>query len=242
MKTKFLCLFALSIVIFIFASSVYADGNHPGPNQQSYPIPQLYPITQYPNQNNYPGPVPNPQYQQPPAPFSPQPWQNGPQPFDNKPQDRPNNPGPVPYPFQPNNTDMNRIYDPVSGQYFYHIPNDQDPYPYQYYYPQQYQNNQYGNVQYSKQYNPNGSVSLNWLIYNRTNENWGNKNVDIKCVAGCHLLTEPNRTLWDLPYSVPRNGSLSFSVNIWQPMYGESITFSIVAGSKTLYTFTINPN
>lgn len=94
----------------------------------------------------------------------------------------------------------------------------------------------------SKQWTPNGSINLNWLIYNFTNENWDRSNVDVKCTAGCHLLTNPNKTLWDIPYTVQRNGSLSFTVNIWQPLYGEKMSFAIVAGSKTLYTFEVDPN
>ena len=229
MKAYYSLFFVLILCILCSVSSVFADGLALITNQQSYPIPQLYPIGQYPNQNYNPGtvnPYP-PQYNQP---QQPQPWeqQRYPQPYY-----------PQPYNPQPYDYDQNMIYDPYSGMYYYIINNNQDPYLYpQPSYPY-YQNR---NVQVSKQTNYDGSVSLNWLLRNVTNEEWGKKNVDIKCISGCHLLINPNQTLWDLPYTVPRNGTLSFTVNIWQPMYGETMTFSIVAGSKTLYTFDVNPN
>ena len=215
----------LIICLFFTVPSVLADGLPPISNQQSYPVPQLYPIGQYPNPNYNPGPVnPKPQYpSQPPQtnPYEPQQQYYYPQPWQ----------GPYPY-------DQNMVYDPYSGTYYYIINNDPGPYPFQPSYP--YYPNR--NVQVSKQLNYDGSLSLNWLLRNVTNEDWGKKNVDIKCISGCHLLVDPNRTLWDLPYTVPRNGTLSFTVNIWQPMYGETMTFSIVAGSKTIYTFDVNPN
>lgn len=241
----------LAFSILLSASAALADGLAPVTNRQSYPIPQIYPIGQYPNQNNYQGPAaPNPQYQyQPPQSYNQQPWQYEPQPQYYNPQPWQYEPQPqYYYPQQPWQQQENPpqsyyynqdpIYDPYSGMYYYRLNDYQGPFPYQ---PSGsgYQNR---NVQTSRQTNYDGSVNLNWVIRNVTNEEWGKKNVDIKCTSGCHLLTNPNQTLWDIPYSVPRNGTLSFTVRIWQPMYGETMTFSIIAGSKTLYTFNVNPN
>ena len=232
MKTKIILLSITLLSLFILASIAGADGNVPSwntQNQQSYPIPQLYPIGQ--NQQN-----------QPQQPWNPnQPQQNPPRPPEPKPQ-----PYPGPY------------YDPWSGLYFYPIDDGtQHPYPpyqpynpyppyppYQPYnpYPPYDPGNRNSNVQVSKQWKNNGSIKLTWTITNITNEYWDRKNIDIKCTSGCHLLTKPERTLWDIPYSVNRGGQLSFTVNIWNPMYGETMSFAIVAGSKTLYTFNVNPN
>ena len=63
--------------------------------------------------------------------------------------------------------------------------------------------------------------------------------IDILCVSGTHLLTNSKRTRWDIPYTVKRNGTLSFTVNIRQPYQGDTMTFAMVAGSKKLYTFTV---
>lgn len=230
MKAYYSLFIVLILCILCSVSSVFADGLAPITNQQSYPIPQLYPIGQYPNQNNYPGPAnPNPPQNNPPQQY--QPWQQ-----QYYPQQQP---WQQQYYSQPYYYDQNTIYDPYSGMYYYKINNDQWSYPYQQPSYPYYQNR---NIQVSKQTNYDGSVCLNWLLRNVTNEEWGKKNVDIKCISGCHLLINPIQTLWDLPYTVPRSGTLSFTVNIWQPMYGETMTFSIVAGSKTLYTFDVNPN
>ena len=205
-------------------------------HEEMPPAPKPEPGNSYPWQHEDP-PAPKPQPYNPPVPnrqesqpipqfpFYPN---TGPQ-YNWPPQQQPG----IPYYYN-----REPMYDPYSGQYFYWIENE--PVPYSYPIPNPYGQNREAQVR--KQYNPNGSVILNWLIKNVTNEDWGKKNVDIKCISGCHLLTNPNVTLWDIPYSVPRNGTLSFNVCIWQPMYGENMTFAIVAGSKTLYTFNVNPN
>lgn len=229
MKHRILITLLLGFIAALSAASVNADGYQNSPNwqnQQSYPIPQLYPIGQVPNQNYNPAPAAPQQYYYPQQQPLPQPQYQPYQPWQQT---------------QPYYYDQGPYYDPYSGQYFYPINNNSNPnqYPAQpYYYP----TGQDRGVQVNKQWNSNGSLNLNWMIRNVTNENWGKKNIDIKCISGCHLLTNPNQTLWDLPYSVQRGDTLSFSVNIWQPMYGETMAFSIVAGSKTLYTFSVNPN
>ena len=96
------------------------------------------------------------------------------------------------------------------------------------------------NVEYNTQWNSNGTFTLTWRVRNVTNEDWPRSNVDIKCVAGCYLLYE-ERNLWDIPYTVRRNEQLVFSTTIWPPRAGEKMTFSMVAGSKTLYTFDVYP-
>lgn len=235
MKTRTIILLITLLSLLSFTCAVFADGLNPVTNQQyqqSYPVPQMYPIGQVPNQNNTqnntnPYNYYNPQQNQQQQYYYPQNQQQYYYPQNQQPY--------YPYydPTQP-------IYDPISGQYFYPINPDPYPYPYQ---PQPvYPPNQDYNVQVSKRWNSNGSVSLNWMIRNITSENWDRKNVDIKCVSGCHLLTNPNQTLWDIPYTVNRNEMLSFNVNIWEPMYGETMTFAMVAGSKTIYTFNVNPN
>lgn len=247
MKKQFTILFVLLLINLVLTAAVSADGLQPitkNYQQQSYPVPQLYPIGQYPNQNYYPGPV------NPAQPYyNPQP-QTQPQVLPQQPQQYPSYPQSEPQYYYPQNEPWQQVpvypynqepmYDPLSDLYFYRIDDYSGPFPFQPSYPNGY--NQGANVQVSKQWNPNGSVNLNWLIRNVTNEDWGKKNIDIKCVSGCHLLTNPEKTLWDLPYSVQRGGTLSFTVNIWQPMYGETMTFSLVAGSKTIYTFNVNPN
>ena len=227
MKHRIFTTLLLGLIAAFSAASVYADGyqnSQPRQNQQTYPIPQLYPIGQVPNQNYNPAPAAPQQYYYPQQQPLPQPQYQPYQPWQQT----------QPYYYE------GPYYEPISGQYFYPINNNNTPnqYPVQPYYP----TGQDRSVQVNKQWNSNGSVNLNWLIRNVTNENWGKKNIDIKCISGCHLLTNPNQTLWDLPYNVQRGETLSFSVNIWQPMYGETMTFSIVAGSKTLYTFSVNPN
>ena len=221
MKTKYAIFLLTLISLFSCTCAILADGIDPVTNQyqQSYPIPQMYPIGQYPNPGDYTQPYqPQPYYPQPyyPQPYYPQPYQ--PQPYQ-------------PQPCQP-------YYDPISGKYFYPICDDIYPSPYQPEYP----SDQDYNVQVSKNMNNNGTISLNWMIRNITNENWDRKNVDIKCISGCHLLTNPNQTLWDIPYTVNRNDMLSFTVRIWEPMYRETMSFAIVSGSKTIYTFNVNPN
>ena len=249
MKTKNILLLFTLISMFLLTSIAEADGNLPiwtPQNQQSYPIPQLYPIGQNQQQNQPQQQwFPNPPQQNPQRLPEQRPPQNPQRPPEQKPQ-------PLPYPGQ------GPYYDPWSGLYFYPIEDEsQQPYfpyyqyqPYQPYYPYEpyvpYQpynpGSSYSNVQVSKQWKNNGSINLTWTITNITNEFWDRKNIDIKCTSGCHLLTKPERTLWDIPYSVNRGGQLSFTVNIWRPMYGETMSFAIVAGSKTLYTFNIDPN
>ena len=231
MKNKQALFIILIISLFVMTSAAAGDGLAPIQNQQSYPIPQLYPI----------GQVPAPNYN--PQPYNPQPYNPQPQPYN--PQPQPYNPQPQPYnpqPYYPNRPqDRNNpqpYYDPYSGRYFYPIVDPQNPQPSQPAYP----TGNDRNVIVSKHWKQNGSVDLTWTIRNTTPENWDRANVDIKCISGCHILTDPNRTLWDIPHTVKRNEQLTFTVNIWQPMYGETMTFAIVAGSKTLYTFNVNPN
>lgn len=250
MKIKF---FAIVVVILgilqtfsiLQAQNEWTSVEAQNKNDQTYQIPRLYPIGQG---NAYPT----------------SPYDNGIPPYEYKPEYKPTKPENRyiphprdPYPLEP---DPFPPYEPVNP--------DLPEYPYQPYYPYypyypvypnnpccpgypcdpvsptypSYPNYPYNNVQVSKQWAANGSINLNWTIQNITKENWNWKNVDIKCISGCHLLTNPRQTLWDIPYTVQRGGQLSFTVNIWQPMYGETMTFSIVAGSKTLYTFDVNPN
>ena len=238
MKNKEFITILLLISLFAITSAAIADGLAPVQNQQSYPVPQLYPI----------GQAPAPNYNPQPYNYQPQPQQYN---YQTQPQQY-NYQQPYYYPYQPqyqpqpqyyyspqyyNNTQP--IYDPNSGLNFYPITGQP-----QYFYPTQ-QAYPYGNdrnVIVAKNWKSNGSVDLTWTIRNTTNEDWGRSNVDIKCISGCHLLTDPNRTLWDIPHTVNRNNQLTFTVNIWQPMYGETMTFAMVAGSKTLYTFNVNPN
>ena len=210
MKNKELLTILLLISLLAITSAAIADGLAPVQNQQSYPVPNLYPIGQAPAPNYNPQPYYYPYQPQQQYYYSPQYYNNT----------------------QP-------IYDPNSGLNFYPIPG-----PQQYFHPTQpvypYGNDR--NVIVAKNWKPNGSVDLTWTIRNTTNEDWGRANVDIKCISGCHLLTDPGRTLWDIPHTVNRNNQLTFTVNIWRPMYGETMTFAMVAGSKTLYTFNVNPN
>ena len=226
MKNKEFITILLLISLFAITSAAIADGLAPVQNQQSYPVPQLYPI----------GQAPAPNYNPQPYNYQPQPQQYN---YQTQPQQY-NYQQPYYYPYQPqyqpqpqyyyspqyyNNTQP--IYDPNSGLNFYPITGQP-----QYFYPTQ-QAYPYGNdrnVIVAKNWKSNGSVDLTWT------------NVDIKCISGCHLLTDPNRTLWDIPHTVNRNNQLTFTVNIWRPMYGETMTFAMVAGSKTLYTFNVNPN
>ncbi|MBR6089185.1 MAG: hypothetical protein IKP86_04570 [Anaerolineaceae bacterium] len=253
-------IFILILSLAFSASAVLADGFYSGQPQQTYPIPQLYPIDLYNSTTQT-------------------------QPYYNQPYySQPDNSYQQPYYSQPDNSYQQPYYGPdcYLQQFFYNLNNNQQyyqgqdyTYPQQYYWydsnngyqPQYYYYDQYSGIgfysleNYSGQYNyqtsypggyygkvqtgkpwlPNGSVNLTWTIFNTTGEDWNRSNVDIKCISGCHLLTNPNKTLWDIPYTVNRNGQLSFTVNIWQPMYGESMTFSMVAGAKTLYTFNVDP-
>lgn len=245
-------IFILILTVFsltVSAAAAFADGYTYYPTQQqtqtqSMPIPQYYPNSGQQNQYYYPG---TPSYgygQQPAQPYTYDPNTGYSSPYvQGCPQTQTQTQTQQPY------------YDPYWQMYFYPIGNTQ-PGPVQYtqqyqyqQYPQQnsqpyYYGNtgQYSNVQVSKQWKNDGSVNLTWTIRNTTTEDWARSNVDIKCVSGCHLLTKPNQTLWDIPYTVKRNDILTFTVNIWNPMYGENMVFSMVAGSKTLYTFTVNPN
>ena len=238
MNNKNLINILLFITLLISASAAAGDGLAPVQNQQSYPIPQLYPVGKAPA----PGYTPQQYNYQPQSqPYNYQPQQynyNFQQPYY-YPYQQPSQPQQQYYysPQYYNNTQP--IYDPVSGLYFYTI-NEQQ----QYSYPSQptYPYGNDSNVIIAKNWKPNGSVDLTWTIRNMTREDWGRSNVDIKCISGCHLLTDPSRTLWDIPHTVNRNNQLTFTVNIWQPMYGETMTFAMVAGSKTLYTFNVNPN
>ena len=130
---------------------------------------------------------------------------------------------------------------PVNPQPYYPPYNPQPyypPYDPQPYYPPYDPN---PNVKVSRRSCWDGTVDLTWEIRNTTAESWSKANIDIKCISGSYLLTNPRQTLWDLPYSVDRNSTLTFTVNVTQESYYDSMTFAIVAGSKTLYTFTVNP-
>lgn len=257
MKNRIFSLLTAILCVLIIASFAAADaGLYPIGQQQ----PQSYPVPQY----NKPQPQPKPQQptQQPYSynnpyynnPYYNNPYYNNPyynNPYYNNPyypygrqaptQAPNNNPA---RPQQNNNQQQGPYYDPNSGYYFYPIQQQ----------PQQPQNpgwpgpngqgnqNSNNNVQVSAQWSYNGTLDLTWTIKNVTNEDWGKKNIDIKCTGGCYLLTNPNQTLWDLPYTVNRNDRLSFTVNIRQPgPYDDAMTFAIVAGSKTLYTFSVRP-
>ena len=232
MKNKERIIIAALISLLAITCAAAADGLAPIQNQQSYPVPQLYPIGQAPAPNYNPQP-----YNYQPQQYN---YQTQPQPnYNQQPYYYPNQQPQQQYYYTPQYYNNQPIYDPNSGLYFYPI-NDQQ----QYTYPSQpafpYGNDR--NVIVSKNWKPNGSVDLTWTIRNTTREDWGRSNVDIKCISGCHLLTDPGRTLWDIPHTVNRNNQLTFTVNIWNPMYGETMTFAMVAGSKTLYTFSFNPN
>lgn len=239
MKNKQILFILLCISLFSFALSVNADGG-----QQSYPIPQLYPIGQVPNQNTNPYQYQNNyNYNVQPQQYNVTPQQQYYYPYQQQyqqtqPQYQQQYQPQQQYYYSPEYYFTQPYYDPNSGLYFYPISEQPNSNPSRPALPY----NQNGNTIVFKQMNPNGSLNLTWTIRNTTREDWGRSNVDIKCLSGCHLLTDPNRTLWDIPHTVPRNEQLTFSVNIWQPMYGETMTFAMVAGSKTLYTFTVNPN
>ena len=221
-------------------SGLYPIGQY---QQPSYPSPQYnQPVQQDPYYyQNYNSPYYYyPYYSQPTATPTPVPTQQPyyyqytqPQPYYYDPYYQQNQyyqPQPY-YQQQP-------YYDPNSGYYFYQL-SPQQPQP-PYVAPQQpgYQD---PNVQASTQWNNNGTLKLTWIIRNTTAEDWARSNVDIKCIGGCYLLTNPDRTLWDIPYTVRRNDKLSFSVNIRSNFPGETMTFAMVAGSKTLYTFNVRP-
>lgn len=196
--------------------TIYQPG-YPYPGYQGPTLPsQLEPIQWY-----HPGPVQQPNNcPQPYYDYSTGRWvqpecYNDPQPYNPQPY----NPGPYnPQPYNP-------------GPY--------NPGPYN---PQPYNpGSQNGNVKVSRQQRNNGTIDLTWEIMNTTTENWSKENYDIKCISGCYLLTNSRQTLWDIPYTVNRNSTLTFTVNISQQGWYDSMTFAIVAGSKTIYTFTVNP-
>ncbi len=219
-------------------SGLYPIGQY---QQPSYPIQQYNQPGQqnpynYPNYNspyyNYPyytaptpTPTPQPYYYQQPD-YQPQPYY----------QPQPN------YQTQPYYYQPQPYYDPNSGFYFYQLP-QQPPYNPQ---PQWPGPGPCGpacqdpNVQVSTQWNKNGTIKLTWVIRNTTAEDWPRANIDIKCISGNHLLENPGRSLWDIPYTVRRGETLSFSVNIRQNVPGSTMTFAMVAGSKTLYTFNVH--
>ena len=258
MKIKLLAIAAVLFGILqtfsiLHAQNEWASAEAPLENDQTYQIPRLYPVGP---EYGYPTPPdekgippyergqdkkPKPKPTKPEYPYNPYP--NDPYPYEPVVPEPPVYPNQPYYPYNPD-----QPYTPYYPYYPYTPVYPNNPYcpgypcdPVSPTYPS-YPNNPYNNVQVYKQWAANGSINLNWTIQNVTKENWGWKNVDIKCISGCHLLTNPRQTLWDIPYTVQRGGQLSFTVNIWQPMYGETMTFSIVAGSKTLYTFDVNPN
>lgn len=259
MKNRILPLLTAIACVLLIASFAAADGAGLYPIGQQQP--QSYPMPQYnqpkPQQQNQPQTKPQQQSQPQQQPYSyNNPYYNNPyynNPYYNNPYyNNPyyNNPY-YPYgnqapaqPSQPNyNQQQGTYYDPNSGYTFYPVQPQQPQQPQPPAGPQPnnqgYQNN---NVQVSAQWGRNGTLDLTWTIKNVTTEDWGKKNIDIKCIGGCYLLTDPNRTLWDLPYTVNRNDRLTFTVNIRQPRpYDDAMTFAIVAGSKTLYTFSVRP-
>ena len=191
------------------------------PQQQQQPQQQTQPYYYTQPYYQQPYPTPQPYYQQPyenQQPYYQQPYQNQ-QPYYQQPY---TDPQPYywcnPYPCEPA---------PVYPQY----PDNSYNYG-----PSGYQN---GNVEISEQWRKNGTIDLTWTIRNVTGESWPRTNIDIKCISGCHLLTK-NQRLWDIPYTVNRNEKLSFTVNI-RAGYGDKMTFAMVAGSKTLYTFDVYP-
>ena len=224
----------LSIILALFAISsaaVSADGLNGSGGTTTQPPVYYYqqPDTQQNPWNFYPIPdqqnpsqpyyYTQPYYQQP---YYQQPYENQ-QPYYQQPYQYPQ-----PYYQQP--------YTDPQPYYWY------NPYPYQPgpVYPQ-YPETRYQdqNVEVSEQWRKNGTIDLTWTIRNVTGENWPRANIDIKCISGCHLLTKDQR-LWDIPYSVKRNEKLSFTVNI-RPGYSDKMTFAMIAGSKTLYTFDVYP-
>lgn len=232
-KTILICLSIMAILISFTLAA--ADG---------YPVPNYYPIGQQPSPYYYGNPYPYQQqyyYIQPTATPNPTPT---PQPYY-PPQQQYYYPQQQ-YPFY---NEGQPYYDPYSQRYFYPIGQNQppaQPIPQQpYYYPQPVQpfgtQQQEANVQISEQWSSNGTINLTWTIRNITREDWSRSNIDIKCIGGCELLSKQSKTLWDIPYTVKRNGMLSFTVNIRQPYPGQRMTFAMVAGSKTLYTFNVFP-
>ena len=244
MKNRTLLILIIAICMLSAAAAVSAEsGLYPigQYTQPSYPAPQYNQPGQQ-NQNNYnppyynypyysqpvptPQPTPDPYFYQQPQPYYQEQYYQ--QPY---------------YPQQPYYQEQyyqQPYYDPYSGYNFY--PFDQQPYYQQPQQPQQpyYPGYQDPNVQVRTQRNKNGTTKLTWEIRNTTAENWDKGNIDIKCISGCHNLANPNRTLWDIPYTVRRNESLSYSVNIRNYFPGETMTFAMVAGSKTLYTFNVH--
>ena len=255
MKNRTLLILLTAFCVLAAAAAVSAEsGLYPigQYTQPSYPNPQYsQPGQQNPYYNpNYNSPYYNYPYYIAPTP-TPQPT---PDPYFY--QQQPNNPNPYyqpqqnyqqPY-YQPQqNNRQPYYYDPNTGYYFYQF-NQQPQAPY--YQPQQppqkpgpwgpggwYQD---PNVQVTTKRNHNGTTRLTWEIRNTTAENWDKGNIDIKCISGCHNLANPNRILWDIPYTVRRGEKLSYSIDIRDPFPGETMTFAMVAGSKTLYTFNVH--
>lgn len=250
MKNRIFSLLTAILCVLIIESFAAADaGLYPIGQQQSqsYPMPQYQnpqpqQQQQQPQQNGYGNPYYNNPYYN--NPYYSNPYYNNP--YYNYPYYPYGSQAPTQQPYNPqpnyNNQQQGPYYDPNSGYYFYPVQPQQPYNPRPNYGPQQNQGNQNNNVQVYTQWGPNGTLDLTWTIKNVTNEDWGKKNIDIKCTGGTYLLTDPNRTLWDLPYTVNRNDKLTFTVNIRQPgPYDDALTFAIVAGSKTLYTFAVKP-
>ncbi len=245
MKNRIFSLLTAALCVLIIASFAAADaGIYPvGQQPQSYPVPQ-YVQPQQPQQPQQQQPYGynNPYYNNP---YYNNPYYNNPyynNPYYNNPYYY-GNPAPTKEPYsypvvpQPNynNQQQGPYYEPNSGYYFYPVQpqNPQRPQP-------NNPGNPNSNVQVSTQWRYNGTLDLTWTIKNVTSEDWGKHNFDIKCTGGCYQLIDPNRTLWDLPYTVNRNDRLTFTVNIRQPgPFDDPMTFAIVAGSKTVYTFSV---
>ncbi len=227
-------LLVVSVLISAVGSSADSGKLYPIGQQPSQPIPQFNP----PGPGGHPGP-PSQQPQQPkPQPW--QPWQQ-PQPWQpQQPKPQPPHPQqPQPWQPQPPKPQQPQPWQPQP-------PRPQQPQPWQPQPPRPQQpqpwqpgSRQDSNVSVTTQRSHNNTINLTWTIRNVTNETWGSKNVDILCTAGCHLLTDRNRYRWDLPYSVKRNGMLSFTVNIQPYRPGETMTFAMVAGKQTLYSFNV---
>ncbi len=150
----------------------------------------------------------------------------------------------------PQNQNNQPYYPPNSTIPFYPINGGDNQQPYYNYQPQyqpqyqqpapQYQPNTGSYPRVSMSWNNDGSYRLTWTIKNTTNKGWSSADVDIKCVSGCELLRDQSRMRWDIPYTVERNGELTFSVNINQPYYnGYRMTFAMLNGGDWLYQFDL---
>ncbi len=153
---------------------------------------------------------------------------------------------------QNQNNQQQPYYPPNSTIPFYPINGGDNNQPYYNYQPQpqylpqyqqpapQYQPNTGSYPRVSMAWNNDGSYRLTWTIKNTTNKGWSSADVDIKCVSGCELLRDQSRMRWDIPYTVERNGELTFSVNINQPYYnGYRMTFAMLNGGDWLYQFDL---